>query len=68
MKTPPPDLDRTDRRILAILQEQGRIQNADLAPKVALSAAPCLRRLRRLEEAGVILRYAAILDPKKLGL
>jgi Lrp/AsnC family leucine-responsive transcriptional regulator len=68
MKTPPPDLDRTDRRILAILQDHGRIQNADLAPKVALSAAPCLRRLRRLEEAGVILRYAAILDPKKLGL
>ena len=47
-----PDLDRTDRRILAILQEQGRIQNADLAPKVALSAAPCLRRLRRNELKG----------------
>ena len=68
MKTPPPELDRTDRRILAILQDHGRMQNADLAPKVALSPAPCLRRLRRLEEAGVILRYAAILDPRKLGL
>ncbi|MFO1284643.1 MAG: Lrp/AsnC family transcriptional regulator [Burkholderiales bacterium] len=67
-KRPPPTLDRTDRRILAILQEQGRIQNADLAPKVALSPAPCLRRLRRLEETGVIARYAALLDPRKVGL
>ena len=65
---PAPELDRTDRRILAILQEQGRLPVADLAPKVALSAAPCLRRMRRLEEAGVIARYAAILDPRKLGL
>lgn len=66
--TPAPELDRTDRRILAILQEQGRMPVADLAPKVALSAAPCLRRMRRLDEAGVIARYAAILDPRKLGL
>ena len=65
---PAPELDRTDRRILAILQEQGRMPVADLAPKVALSAAPCLRRMRRLDEAGVIARYAAILDPRKLGL
>jgi len=63
-----PALDRTDRRMLEILQERGRIQVADLAPQVALSAAPCLRRLRRLEEAGVIARYAAVLDTRKLGL
>lgn len=69
MPAPPaPELDRTDRRILAILQEQGRLPVADIAPRVALSAAPCLRRMRRLEEAGVIARYAAILDPRKLGL
>jgi Lrp/AsnC family transcriptional regulator, leucine-responsive regulatory protein len=63
-----PALDRTDRRMLELLQEHGRMQVADLAPQVALSAAPCLRRLRRLEEAGVIARYAAVLDARKLGL
>lgn len=67
-RRPPPTLDRTDRRMLAILQEHGRMQNADLAPKVALSPAPCLRRLRRLEETGVIVRYAAIVDPRQVGL
>lgn len=68
MPTPPLELDRTDLKILSILQEDGRIQIADLAPKVALTPAPCLRRIRRLEEAGVIARYAAILDPRKVGL
>ena len=63
-----PTLDRTDRRMLELLQEQGRMQVADLAPRVALSPAPTLRRLRRLEESGVIARYAAVLDPRKLGL
>lgn len=61
-------LDRTDRRMLELLQAHGRMQVADLAPKVALSPAPALRRLRRLEEAGVIAGYAAVLDPRKVGL
>lgn len=68
MTDPRSALDRTDRRMLELLQEQGRMQVADLAPKVALSPAPCLRRLRRLEESGVIARYAAVLDARKLGL
>lgn len=63
-----PELDRTDRKLLAILQEHGRMQNSDLARKLALSPAPSLRRLQRLEASGVITRYAAIVDPKKVGL
>ena len=63
-----PDLDRTDRKLLEILQEHGRMQNSDLARKLNLSPAPSLRRLQRLEAAGVITRYAAIVDPKKIGL
>jgi Lrp/AsnC family leucine-responsive transcriptional regulator len=65
---PLPALDRTDRRMLELLQAQGRMQVADLAAKVALSPAPTLRRLRRLEESGVIAGYAAVLDPRRLGL
>ena len=63
-----PDLDRADRRMLALLQERGRISNVELAQAVALSPSPCLRRLQRLEATGVIARYAAVLDPKKIGL
>ncbi len=63
-----PELDRTDRKLLEILQEHGRMQNSDLAKKLSLSPAPSLRRLQRLEAAGVITRYAAIVDPKKIGL
>lgn len=66
--TDPIKLDRTDRRILEVLQENGRIPNVELARQVALSPSPCLRRLQRLEEAGVIDRYAAILNPSRLGL
>jgi Lrp/AsnC family leucine-responsive transcriptional regulator len=66
--TPTPELDRADRRILDLLQARGRIANADLARDVALSPSPCLRRVQRLEGTGVIVRYAAILDPKILGL
>ena len=66
--TDPIKLDRTDRRILEVLQENGRIPNVELARQVALSPSPCLRRLQRLEEAGVIDRYAAILNPARLGL
>lgn len=61
-------LDRTDRKILSILQSDARITNAHLAEKVNLSPTPCLRRLRRLEEAGWIKNYRAVLDEKLLGL
>jgi len=61
-------IDRTDLRILGLLQRDGRLSNADLAQQVALSPSPCLRRVRQLEESGVIRRYAALLDPRRLGL
>ena len=62
------DLDATDRRSLGVLQRDARIANVDLAEKVNLSPSPCLRRVRELEAAGVIRRYAALLDPLALGL
>jgi Lrp/AsnC family transcriptional regulator, leucine-responsive regulatory protein len=62
------ELDAIDRRILAILQADGRLSNQEIADRVNLSPSPCLRRIRRLEEAGVIRGYAALLDPDKLGL
>jgi Lrp/AsnC family leucine-responsive transcriptional regulator len=61
-------LDRFDRRILEILQENGRISNQDLAQAIGLSPSPCLRRVRALEDAGVIIGYRARLDSSKLGL
>ena len=61
-------MDRTDLRILETLQGDGRLSNIELAEKVSLSASPCLRRVRALEEAGIIAGYAALLDPEKLGL
>ena len=64
----PAGLDRIDRQILAILQEQGNIANVELAARVHLSPAPCLRRVAALEAAGYIRRYAAVLDPARLGL
>ena len=63
-----PELDDADCRILAVLQADGRISNVDLAERVALSPSPCLRRVRRLEEAGVIQGYRAILDREAVGL
>ncbi|MBK7658174.1 MAG: Lrp/AsnC family transcriptional regulator [Betaproteobacteria bacterium] len=63
-----PSLDRTDRKLLDLLQRDGRITNLELATKVALSPSACLRRVRALEEAGVIRGYAALLDPAKVGL
>ena len=62
------ELDRYDRRILGILQEEGRISNQDLADRIGLSPSPCLRRLRVLEESGLIRGYRALVDAKKLGL
>jgi len=76
MQTPlPPDavprdsseLDSIDRRIVAELQEDGRITNVELARRVGISAPPCLRRVRRLEEMGVIRGYRAELEPQTLG-
>jgi Lrp/AsnC family leucine-responsive transcriptional regulator len=61
-------LDKIDRQILAILQSDGRVSNQDVAERVGLSPSPCLRRIKRLEEAGVIRQYVALLDPDKLGL
>ena len=62
------DLDAIDRRILAILQEHGRLSNQEVAERVNLSPSPCLRRIRRLEELGVIRNYVALLDADALGL
>ncbi len=64
----PPTLDAIDRRILRALQRNGRIPNVELAKEVGLSPSPCLRRVRLLEELGVIDRYVAVLDPAKVGM
>ncbi len=61
-------LDETDRRILRALQRDGRIQNVDLAAKVGLSPSPCLRRVKALEDAGVIQRYVALIEPSKIDM
>ncbi|MBU1689373.1 MAG: Lrp/AsnC family transcriptional regulator [Gammaproteobacteria bacterium] len=61
------ELDRYDRRILEVLQKEGRISNQELADRIGLSPSPCLRRVRTLEESGLILGYRALLDAKKLG-
>src|ERR1700730_327062 len=60
-------LDSIDRKILRELQDDGRITNVELASRVGISAPPCLRRVRALEEAGYIKGYRALLDEKKLG-
>ena len=62
------EIDRYDRQILAILQADGRISNQDLADRIGLSPSPCLRRVRTLEESGLITGYRAQVDAKKLGL
>ncbi|MBP1858838.1 Lrp/AsnC family transcriptional regulator [Rhizobium herbae] len=64
----PEKLDDIDRRILRALQRDGRLQNVELAREVGLSPSPCLRRVKLLEEAGVIDRYVAVLDSAKVGL
>lgn len=61
-------LDRTDRRILDCLQNDGAISNLDLAEKVGLSPSPCARRVKALHDAGYILNTVTLLDAKKLGL
>lgn len=61
-------IDRIDRHILQVLQKNGRMSNLELAEKTALSPSPCLRRVKRLEDEGVIASYAAHLNPDVLGL
>jgi DNA-binding Lrp family transcriptional regulator len=63
----PARLDAIDRKILKELQDDGRITNVDLAQRVGISAPPCLRRVRALEQAGYITGYRALLDEKLLG-
>lgn len=61
-------LEPADAAILAELQADGRLTNQDLATRVALSASPCWRRVRQMEEAGVIAGYRAVVDRRKVGL
>lgn len=62
------NLDDIDRKILVLLQSDGRMSLTELADTVGLSPSPCLRRIRILERAGVISRYVAVLDQHKVGL
>lgn len=62
------ELDRYDRLILEALQQNGRISNQELADSISLSPSPCLRRVRALEESGLIDRYVTLLNARKLGL
>ena len=61
-------LDAIDRRLLAALQGNGRLTATELAEKVGLTTSPCLRRIRQLEEAGVIQGYSTVVDQTKVGL
>jgi Lrp/AsnC family leucine-responsive transcriptional regulator len=65
---PNSSIDRIDRHLLDLLQTDGRLSNQELASRVGLSPSPCLRRVKRLEELGLIRHYVAILDAAKLGL
>jgi Lrp/AsnC family leucine-responsive transcriptional regulator len=67
-KTTSHALARTDRKLLEILQRDGRLSNLELAARVNLSPSACLRRVRALEEAGVIRGYAALVDARRVGL
>ena len=61
------EIDRYDRMILQVLQQDGRISNQELADRIGLSPSPCLRRVRALEENGIISGYRALLNAKALG-
>ncbi len=65
--SPETPLDAIDRRILTLLQREGRLTNADLAERINLSASACHRRVKRLEASGVIRDYVAMLDPRAVG-
>ena len=60
-------LDRLDREILFQLQRDGRLSNVELARRIGLTPPPCLRRVKRLEDAGVITGYRAVMDPAAVG-
>jgi len=62
-----PQLDSIDRQILEILQQDGRVSNVDLAHRVHLSPSACLRRVKALEDSGVIARYVALVEPRQIG-
>ena len=64
----PPLIDPTDKRILTILQEDGRRRNTELADAINMTPAPCLRRVKELEESGVIRKYVALIEPRLVGL
>lgn len=61
-------MDKIDKKILGLLQADGKMNNQELADKVGLSPSPCLRRVKRLEEEGYIKKYTVLLDPEKIGL
>ena len=64
----PYTFDRTDRRILEVIQEDARISNTELADRIGLSPSPCWRRVRTLEDTGVIERYVTLVNAKAVGL
>ena len=68
LQSRPVAIDATDARILEALQADAKLTNVELAARVHLSPSPCLARVRRLEEAGLISKYVALLDPLRLGL
>lgn len=68
MNMPQFSLDQIDRRILKRLQDNARLSSSELAAEVGISASPCWRRVRAMEEAGVIARYVTLLNPEALGL
>src|SRR5579862_3846178 len=61
-------MDKIDLKILDLLQKDGKLNNQDLADKIALSPSPCLRRVKQLEDEGFISKYVALLNPEKVGL
>jgi len=61
-------MDRIDRRILQTLQQDGKLANNELAQQVGLSASPCLRRVKQIEDAGIIEKYVALVNPQKVNL
>ena len=63
-----PTLDEIDKKIIAALQAEGRLPIVDLADRVGLSATPCQRRVKRLEEEGLIMRYAALVSPAAMAI
>ena len=62
------ELDNRDKRLLMLLQQDSRLTNSELAEKVGMSSSACWRRVRALEEAGVIERYGAVIQPRRVGL